>query len=533
MRPRWVSFVCLTAGLLALGWGAIWILAERQFQAGLKKARAEIESRQFDTAARRLASLSARRPSDAEAAFLLGVCEYSTGRREEALSAWARVAPESRFAADAAVARALALVSDFSRFSDAELVLGGALAKFGPRAPQIRYSLNQLYYWQGRIDEMRRLLQETWNTSPDQAGDLRDLWMIDSAVVMVEPVQSAVLQATRKAPDDDRVWLASANLALLGGRYPEAARWLDACLGRRPADPVVWRARLRWARAAESIDEARRTLSHLPADQFSRTDLLALRAWFAARLGHVETERAALEQVIELAPGDTQSWERLAALATMAGQSQRATELRRRKAEMDRAKERYFRLLEPGKPISQFTELAGLAKMLGREFEARGWRLLAARQPPKVFVTAATERPEPPRPDIHLPAGNTLDFYLGDGAPLAAGESRPGNGRAPVQLETTPSPPEWSSSMIMDGRYFTSFRRQRQEASVSWITTVTDGSTFMLSRGVHFLRCNLVAQSIKASPGAGRISLRPAIDCTATAAMARLKTPPNDPASLG
>ena len=42
MRPRWAFWFCGAAVLLALGWGASWTVAERQFQAGLKKARADI-----------------------------------------------------------------------------------------------------------------------------------------------------------------------------------------------------------------------------------------------------------------------------------------------------------------------------------------------------------------------------------------------------------------------------------------------------------------------------------------------------------
>ena len=55
-----------------------------------------------------------------------------------------------------------------------------------PRTAQHRYLLTQLFYWEGRLDEMRRLVQERWNTSPNRAGDLRSLWQIDSAVVMVD-----------------------------------------------------------------------------------------------------------------------------------------------------------------------------------------------------------------------------------------------------------------------------------------------------------------------------------------------------------
>jgi hypothetical protein len=50
---------------------------------------------------------------------------------------------------------------------------------------------------------MRRILQESWGGSADRAGDLHDLWRIDHAALTFEPIQAAVEEAGRKAPDDD------------------------------------------------------------------------------------------------------------------------------------------------------------------------------------------------------------------------------------------------------------------------------------------------------------------------------------------
>jgi enediyne biosynthesis protein E4 len=441
MRPRWVSLFCLAAVLLLLGLGVLWTLAELRFQAGLKQAKADIAARRFDAAGRWLAAQSVARPEHAEAAFLLGICEGAAGRYEAAVSAWARVPLESSLGANAAISRVQTLVVDLGRFADAEAVFTAALPSMGLRAPQFRYSLNELFYWEGRLDEMRRILQEGWSTSSDRAGNLRDLWLIDSAVVMADRIQAAVEQASRKAPADDRVWLARANIDLLSGRFLGAARSLDACLKRRPEDPVVWRARLQWACAVDSVDEARHTLAHLPAECFSRTDLLALRAWFAAREGRADRERTALEQVIDHRPGDTQALERLAVLANESGQPDRANELRRRKAAIDRAKERYSRLLQPGKTITQFTELAGLAETLGRGFEARGWWILAARYQASPIATSALTRLGPPHADQYLSAGKSLAFHLVDIAGSAVNKPlSSGDGPSPSLLPGRQSP---------------------------------------------------------------------------------------------
>jgi enediyne biosynthesis protein E4 len=453
MRTRWVCLLFLAAGSIVLGLAALWIFGEWRFQAGLKRAKADIESSRFEKAGRWLAAQSTSRARDAEVAFLLGLCEAKAGRPEAALTAWARVPFKSPLGANAALGRAETMVQDLGRFADAEIVLTDALASIGPREPQLRNLFDQLLFWEGRLDEARRSIQAGWNISTNRAADLRSLWTIDGAVLTVERMQTVIEQAASKSPDDDRLWLARANLALVLGRFPEAKAWLDACLERRPEDPAVWRARLRWAGATDSLDEARRALPHLPAERFSQTEALALRAWFAARQGNANNERAALEQLIDLLPGDTRALERLAELAALSGQSDRATKLHRRLAELADAKDRYSRMLEASKPITQFAELAGLAEKLGRGFEARGWWFLASRYQPSPAATAAAERLGLPQPDAHLPAGETMAFHLGVGeGPVVSAPSRGTDSPAPVSPGAQPSPAPAQSLTVPEFR---------------------------------------------------------------------------------
>jgi tetratricopeptide (TPR) repeat protein len=412
MRRRWVSLMCLAAGSVMLISIAAWIVAERRFQAGFRQARGDVDARRFDRARRWLLAQSSARPERDQIDFLLGTCERELGSPQAAVAAWARVPLASALGLSAAALRAQTLVKDLGRFADAEAILLDDLARAGPRGVQLRYLLTQLFYWEGRRDEMRALLQQGWRTSPDRTGDLRDLWLIDSAVVLIERVQSAVEEAARLAPDDDRVWLARANVALLRGDTSDASRWLDACLARHSEDPVIWRARLKWAQSAGSVDEARRAVAHLPAALFSPAEAIALDAWFASRKGEMRSERAALEALIERIPGDTQALERLATLASSANDAARAAELYRRKARIDQAKERYHRLLSPGRGITEYTELAQLAEVLGRGFEARAWWQLAWQQQPTAETTAAVERLGAPAPDSHFPAGEALAYHV-------------------------------------------------------------------------------------------------------------------------
>ncbi len=89
VRRRRALWFCGAAGLVALGWGALWASSERRFQAGLKQARSDIDASRFEAAGRWLAAQSAQRLGQPEAAFLVGICEDMAGRHESALDAWA------------------------------------------------------------------------------------------------------------------------------------------------------------------------------------------------------------------------------------------------------------------------------------------------------------------------------------------------------------------------------------------------------------------------------------------------------------
>ena len=89
------------------------------------------------------------------------------------------------------------------------------------------------------------------------------------------------------------------------------------------------------------------------------------------------SERA-LEKLMTIVQ-DPWALDRLALLARNAGQADRATEYRRRKAKLDAARDRYRLLIDEPLTPDSFAELAGLAESLGLQFAARGWWSLRAR----------------------------------------------------------------------------------------------------------------------------------------------------------
>ena len=283
-----------------------------------------------------------------------------------------RIPARSPFAGRVAVPRAQALILNRGEFSAAEEILNSAIKSRDATAIDARQTLARLFFWQGRLREMRLLLQDGWTRAPDRATALRDYWKLDTDPIPTMAIETALARATEKAPNDDRAWLARANLATRSGRFDDALKWLDDCVRARPDDPSVWEARLDWAVAARNDDETWRALAHLSVDRVSGTDILALEASLAARRGLAEREQRALESLVAREPGHSQAMERLAVLAREAGRTDCAVKCLQDKMAIDRARERYRDLLATGVPAGKLEDLARLAETLGPDVRGSG-----------------------------------------------------------------------------------------------------------------------------------------------------------------
>jgi len=271
------------------------------------------------------------------------------------------------------------------RFADAEQIIREALEDPRINGSSLPILLGPFYCQQGRLEETLRMIESRWEAL-NQAGEgtsepainlVRAHIDLRRSPVPIEAVGSALDQAARMAPEDDRVWLGKANLAIRAGSCDEAARWIDACLRRRPEDGPVWRARLDWAVATNRVAEAKEALKHLPAEVSTPAQIHKLAAWFAAQRGDFESERRALERLIAADPADIVALDRLAELAVKNGQPNRAAGLRREKTEIERLTARYQRLHVRHQPSRGAAEMARLAEQLGQRFEAKAFLTLA------------------------------------------------------------------------------------------------------------------------------------------------------------
>jgi enediyne biosynthesis protein E4 len=382
-----MALLVVSAGAL-VGGGSAWWKA-RSYHAALATARAEMAVGRFAVAARQLTDLLELEPGSDEAAYLLGRCEQGRSRPQLAVRAWSRITPGSEFSHQAILAR-MRLEHDGGRLSAAELVIIDAASNPRANGPHVRFLLVPIYSQLGRTSEAERLIEDWWErlaTTGEQASD-RAIDLVRMHVELtfrenpIDAVRAYLEGAARMAPDDDRVWLGRANLAIRTGAYDEARRWLDACEAKRSGDAAVWDAALRLGVATGQIDRVRQAAEHQSAHATSAAECHRLRAWLAGQNGDVKSECQELERLLAISSFDTRALERLTELMNRLGEALQVAALERRKREVERLKRRYEALFDRKQPIRDAVEMAQIAQQLGRTFEARAFLTLALAEDP-------------------------------------------------------------------------------------------------------------------------------------------------------
>jgi tetratricopeptide (TPR) repeat protein len=362
-----------------------WKLYELKcYGRAMAEIKREIQAGRHGHALRLLEGLSAWKLESDEADYLLGVCENARGQSRAAFQAWERVPAGSPFAARAIRARVEQLI-ERGRLADAEELITKALNDPRTQGSALRLFLGLVCSMQGRTEEGQRWIETCWNRL-NEAGDggsdqaillVRLHIQLRREVPAVESVRSLLDRAARSSPDDDRVWLGKARLALRVGSYDEAVRWLDACQRRRPDDVPVWRARLDWALATQRVTAVRLALAHLPVEQSTPAQVQRFAAWLAAHGRDGASERRALERLTAVDPTDFAALDRLVAIADKPNEADRAGELRCKKAEVDRLLARYELLVKRNQTMRDAAEMASVAARLGLQFEARVFLTIA------------------------------------------------------------------------------------------------------------------------------------------------------------
>ncbi len=396
MRIRRLSWrIGIAVVLLALSWTLFARLESWSKLGELRLAQQEITRGQLGAAHRRLTALSARPGALGGAAdYWLAVCEALSNRPDAALRAFARLPTEYPFEPVGAYHEAKANLTQ-GKLGPAERRLERALARGGPGLDQVRDLLGHIYQIEVRFDDVKVLLRASLADANDPIRVLKDLSNFELDRLPYNGLQAALEKAGQLAPEDDRVWLGKGRLAIEAGRWDEAREWLRRC-GCGRADAPVLMAWIELARGSGRPDEALDAARRLGPGQLDFGQRFALLAWLHEQGGDTRAESSTLEQWLRFDPLATRALERLAELYQRAGQSDRVAELRRRKAEVERALEAYRVLLwrdEPIRGAAERYELARRAEAAGRRPEARvlyTWALAAA--PDRLPVREALAR---------------------------------------------------------------------------------------------------------------------------------------------
>jgi tetratricopeptide (TPR) repeat protein len=422
-RRRFVVAVLVLAALVG---ASTWAVGSWLYRAELDLARREILAGRPDAADVRLAWMTLLWKNDSDIAYLQGMCAASQGQVDEALTAWGRIPPRTYLGESAALRRAQ-LAFDHGRLATAESDLASASFRPGTRGHATRLSLEQqILQLTGRTDELRAKKEEEWEDATNKADLLLKYWMLDLETAFPsDRLHSELEEAGQKAPEDDRVWLGKANLALRLARFDECDQWIQRCLSRRPDDPVVWRVRLDWAMVSERLGAAVEALRHIPADRLTPPRRLVVRAWLAAHRGNLAAEQSAWTELLEHEPANGKALARLTELAARAGQTEVVDRLRRHEAEIDDLDDTYRMILSRGLPSpQQYAELARAAEKLGKRFEAWGWWTLAVQRSMHVeegrnALARLSSRKPPVQPSERSLADLMADLLPGDDETVA------------------------------------------------------------------------------------------------------------------
>ena len=353
--------IALFLGMVAAVWGGWCWFDLRRSRGEVEQAEKDMAAGRYRPARQRLSELTKRRPGFGEAAYQLGLCEQKLGHGAAALAAWSSVGPGSPSFVKASIGRARILVGT-GRLTIAEEVLASLPAGSGPDADQILKLREYLLRLEGRTQEAREVIVDSWPGAPEPSSVLKRLYIFEDPAFPLDHVKQTLKSGD---PKDDRVWLGQANIAIWQGRSDDAARWLDACLERRPHDQAVWLAKLSLAMSLRDVRGAGRSVEHVQAAWFLPFEVLRLRAWFAGFRGDLEVERQSLVALLAEEPGNTGAWARLAELAIAAGRATDAQAFRKKQAEASDLRERYIQLFMRDDRSQHADEMARLAQKLG------------------------------------------------------------------------------------------------------------------------------------------------------------------------
>ncbi len=457
---RAAVLIAISACVLFVVWPAAnWWRDRRE----LALAKAEIARSDFAAARIRLEALAARSPNDAEIQYLRGDRAFAAGDLEVASAAWRSVAVDSAFAV-AAASRLAELERNRGRYSEAENILSRVLAvhPIDESAFPLVRGRGDLLRLEGRFDELKTWIEAVWDPVGRPWFLIKMHAFLDLEPIPLEWLERELDAAAKQAPDDDRVRLAKANLAIQTGRFAEAEALLDSCVKRRGDDQAVRRAILNLAIARDDPAAAIRAMRNLPASIFPPATIKRYRSWLAAKTNDRDLERIALEEQISVDPANTTAIERLAAIEASTDRIELANRRRTEKSKFDHYLNQYYVLLMKMSDDTfknRAAEASEIAAASHRDFEARAWRAIAGGNVKASLETgnaahksSALDRPEGNRSELDRSDDRTLGDLTADLARRAIAANQ---ATEPTVRRGSPAIPRFEDEAAKSGLIFT------------------------------------------------------------------------------
>ena len=376
--------VILGVALVLAAWGTARVVDSWRYRASLEQAKARIDSGSPAEARRLLAESAARWPREGEVTFLLGACEQALGRPDAAEAAWSRVPTDSPFAGHAAMLRVRLLLKR-DRFAAAEELLPAALRASGQHAIEVRETLVAPVQARGAVRRGAVPGRRRAGTATPTGSACSDNWQISTRSTRYRSRRSGPLW--RRRPRTLRMTTGSGLVERTSPSVPASspkpsAGSTTAC-GDARATPRSGRAgwtwplrRATWPGRGRPSGISRPTASRLrrssPYAPGSPRDL-ATKSGSGRRWRSCSSVRLA----------GSRPWSGWPSSNCSPG-GPRAPPGCARKAELDRAKIHYEILVTKpsAEAVRHSVEMARLAEVLGRSFEARSlWSVALERSP--------------------------------------------------------------------------------------------------------------------------------------------------------
>lgn len=357
----------------------------------ITKARSSIQARKYQDAARTLARLSLITfTENDEACYLIGLCDFSTGKPEKALHRWKGLSPDSSYFGES-VLRSAEWLESQGRLIEAETLYRKGLLNPNPLSMEIRHALLQLLWLENRLDEVAPLIQENWiekkrsrnADASETIANLRAHLSLDLEVYPIEHVRQKLESARQKSPNDEGVQIGLANIAFISGKTDQSEVLIQPLSKKIPVNSTVLQLELQLAILQNNADKIEELQKNLDRNLIKPELVVRIGSIKAVQHGDTSKKIEILEDYLKTHPSDIRAIEELAETFISIGQIEKATALRKDRTEIDLTKRNYTNLVGSDFKANP-TIMANSAERLGRWFEAIAFHEILARTNPKL-----------------------------------------------------------------------------------------------------------------------------------------------------